>query len=780
MVCVSLIAAVMGRPFLCQVRRIVAESTMPVSGQAISAATDREVLLRLKDYLEANNPIHQGAYARWNASDSSPCNWPGITCNDADRVTGVNLAESNITGGIFPNFHLLTGLTHLDLSSNTIGGPVPDDLNKCSALEHLSLSNNVISGELNLAGLTNLVVLDLTNNRFSGSIRSNFPAICANLVSLNISSNEFSGNVTGCFDQCPKLEYLDLSSNLFDGYIWHGFRNLRELAVADNYFDGELSSSTFASNCALEILDLSVNNFSGTFPGSIANCSKLTSLDLWGNAFTGEVPSGIGSLSELKSLRLGNNAFDPTIPEELLNCSKLVFLDFSNHDFGGDIPEIFGRFVTLVHLILYGNQYTGGIESSRVLRLPDLTSLNLSKNRFSGHLPVEITTMPKIEILILADNGFSGSIPPEVGGMAGLQLLDLSYNKLTGSIPLAIGNLTSLLWLTLADNDLTGDIPPEIGNCSSLMWLNLANNRLSGRIPPEISAIGRDPNPTFEANRREIRLFTPIYGDCLTMNRWLPASYPPFNFVYTLLTKRTCRTTWDRLLQGYAVFPICSNSLSLTRGISGYLQLSGNGFSGGIPPEIGRMRNFSMIQLDGNRLSGRLPQEIGELRLFILNVSSNRLSGEIPDEIGGLRCLSILDLSQNNFSGELPSSLNGLSELNTFNVSYNPLLSGMVPLTGQIATFDRDSFLGDPLINFISSSSGGASFGSPPPPPPRPARNSSGAGRGERWKSVLLGVFIALTLAFVGTVTRTAVRCWRRRELRARAEEEGLRRNWAW
>ncbi|CAL9048335.1 unnamed protein product [Musa banksii] len=746
-----------------------------ITGHAISAATDREVLLQLKGSLEANNPIRRGAYARWNASDSSPCNWPGITCNDADRVTGINLAESNINGEIFPNFHLLTELTRLDLSSNIIGGSVPADLNKCSALEHLNLSSNVISGELNLAGLTNLVMLDLTNNRFNGSIRSNFPAICANLVSLNISSNIFSGDITGCFDRCPKLEYLDLSSNQFNGYIWQG-QNLRELLVSENLLNGELSSSTFTSNCALEILDLSMNDFSGTFPGSIANCSKLTSLDLRDNAFDGEVPSGIGSLSELNSLRLGNNAFDRTIPEELLNCSKLVFLDFSNHDFGGDIPEIFGRFVTLDHLILYGNQYTGGIESSGILKLPDLTTLNLSKNRFSGNLPVEITTMPKIKILILADNEFSGSIPPEVGGMARLQLLDLSYNNLTGSIPLAIGNLTSLLWLTLADNDLTGNIPPEIGNCSSLMWLNLANNRLSGRIPPEISAIGRDPNPTFEANRREIRHVTPISGDCVTMNRWLPASYPRFNFVYMLLTKWTCRTTWDRLLQGYAVFPICSNSLSrvLTRGISGYLQLSGNRFSGGIPPEIGRMRNFSMIQLDGNRLSGRLPQEIGQLPLVILNVSSNRLSGEIPHEIGGLRCLTILDLSQNNFSGKLPSSLNGLSELNKFNVSYNPWLSGTVPMTGQIATFDRDSFLGDPLISFSASSNGGASFGSPPPPPL--ARNSSAAGGGGRWKSVLLGVFIALTLAFVGTLTRTAVRCWRRRELLAGAEEEGRRR----
>ncbi|URE09301.1 LRR receptor-like serine threonine-protein kinase, partial [Musa troglodytarum] len=514
-----------------------------------------EVLLALKDHLEADNPIYRGAYARWNASDSSPCNWPGITCTGAGRVDGVYLAESNISSEIFSNFSLLTELTHLDLSANTIRGSVPADLNRCSRLEYLNLSSNIIAGE-------------------------------------------------------------------------------------------------------------------------------LTSLNLWGNAFTGAVPSGIGSLSELSALNLGNNSFDRNIPEELLNCSNLVFLDFSNNSFGGDIQEIFGRFATLNYLILHGNH-------------------------FSGNLLVEITTMPKLKILILAYNGFSGLIPPEFGRMAGLQLLDLSHNNLTGSIPPAIGNLTSLLWLMLAKNDLTGEIPPEIGNCSSLLWLNLANNRLSGGIPPELSAIGRNPAPTFEANRREIRGVAPGSGDCPTMKRWIPASYPPFNFIYTLMTRQTCRTTWDRLLKGY---------------------------------EIGRMRNLSLIHLDANQLSGRLPPEIGGLPLVILNISDNRLSGEIPTEIGGLRCLSSLDLSRNNFSGELPPSLCGLSELNKFNVSYNPLLSGTVPVTGQMATFDRDSFLGDPLIGFPSLSGRGA----------RPPSGDGGASGGHgRWTTVAFWVLIALTSIFV-------------------------------
>ncbi|RZR70935.1 hypothetical protein BHM03_00002436 [Ensete ventricosum] len=721
--------------------------------QATSGATDKEVLLELKGHLEAKNPIRQGPYARWNQSDPTPCDWLGITCDGADRVVGVNLAGSNISGELFPRFYLLTELAHLDLSSNTIGGSIPADLNRCSGLKYLNLSHNLLDGQLNLTGLINLETLDLTLNRFNGSIRSSFPAICVNLVSLNLSENSFSGDITGCFDECPKLQYLDLSSNHFTGPIWRGFPKLREFSVSENNLTGDFPSSTFAAGCDLEILDLSANKLSGTFPSSIANCSNLTSLNLWGNAFTGAVPSGIGSLSELNALNLGKNSFDPIIPEELLNCSKLVFLDFSKSNFSGDVQEIFGRFTTLEYLILQGNHYTGGIESSGILKLPNLVRLDLSKNRFSGDIPVEITRMRKLKILILAYNDLSGVIPREFGSMTRVQLLDLSYNKLTGSIPAEIGNLTSLLWLMLADNNLTGEIPPEMGNCRSLMWLNLANNRLSGRIPPEIAAIGIDPFPTFEANRREILGGIVGSGECMAMQRWIPENYPPFNFIYTLMTRKTCRVTWDRLLKGYGIFPICSNSSSRVRtlAISGYLQLSGNQLSGRIPSDIGRMRNLSLITIDNNRLSGHLPPDIGGLTLAVLNVSDNWLSGAIPEEIGSLQCLWSLDLSQNNLSGELPAGLNSLYELNKFNASYNPLLSGVVPMSGQIATFDRNSFLGDPLISFASSSVGGAS---------PPAGNGRSTRWRWRWKAVAFWVFLALCSVFVacGALSFTLIR----------------------
>ncbi|MQM16517.1 hypothetical protein Taro_049476 [Colocasia esculenta] len=354
-----------------------------------------------------------------------------------------------------------------------------------------------------------------------------------------------------------------------------------------------------------------------------------------------------------------------------------------------------------------------GIESSGILKLPELVRLDLSFNKFAGPLPAEIARMKKG--------------------------LDLSYNNLSGFIPSSIGNLKSLLWLMLANNSLSGDIPPEIGTCRSLLWLNLANNQLSGGIPRSIAGVGSDPRATIELNR-EGRLITGP-GDCLMMRRWIPADYPPFRFMYAIMTRERCRGTLDILRMGYGFFPLCRSKSRLPgeRSMSGYLQLTGNRLTGEIPPEIGRMSWLSVVQLGHNGLSGRLPPEIGQLSLLMLNVSSNQFSGPIPPEIGGMQCLINLDLSSNNFSGEIPLSLSNLSEMSRFNVSFNPLLQGRIPATGQLAAFGEDSYLGNPLLVSWSWSTS--------PPPPTGWSPPEGEGRSSPWRS---GPFFVSLGAAVG------------------------------
>nr|VDD23038.1 unnamed protein product [Brassica oleracea] len=671
-----------------------------VTGDSLDS--DSQVLLNFKSYLESWNPTERGKYNEWDTEKQEVCQWPGITCTpEGSRVTGISLRGSTISGPIFGNFSALTQLTFLDLSSNTIGGSIPDDLSRCHRLKHLNLSHNIIGGELSLSGLSNLEVLDLSVNKISGDVHSTFPLICNSLVVANLSTNNFSGRIDDIFNECRYLKYVDLRYNGFSGGIWAGFRRLVKFSVSGNRLSGNISAFMFRGKCNLQVLDLSGNGFVGEFPGQVSNCQNLNVLDLWGNNFRGNIPAELGSISSLRGLHLGNNMFYRDIPETLLNLSNLVFLGLSRNNFGGDVQEIFGRFTQVKYLVLYGNSYVGGIYSSNILTLPNLSRLDLSYNNFSGRLPSEISQ--NLTFLILAYNNFSGDIPRKYGNMPGLQALDLSFNRLTGSIPASFGKLTSLLWLMLANNSLSGEIPREIGNCSSLLWLNVANNQLSGGLYPELTNMGSNPTPTFEVNRQSEDYIVAGSGECLVMKRWIPAEFPPFIFGLESLTKRSCRSLWDHVREGKCIFPVCPPGSTVgPLDVSGYLQLSGNKMSGEVPANISQMKKLSMLHLGFNEFEGKLPIEIGQLPLVFLNLTRNKFSGQIPQQIGNIYNLQNLDLSYNNFSGNFPTSLNDLNEMSKFNISYNPFIHGVIPSRGQLATFGKDSFLGNPLLQLPS------------------------------------------------------------------------------
>nr|XP_043617836.1 probable LRR receptor-like serine/threonine-protein kinase At1g74360 [Erigeron canadensis] len=703
---------------------------------------DKEVLLGLRSFLEKGNTMNQKYFNEWDPQSSSPCTWPGISCS-ANRVTGINLSNRSIVGNVFTNFSALTMLTYLDLSTNNIAGTLPADLGNCQNLKVLNLSHNLINGELNLNGLQSLEVLDLSVNRLSRNISMSFPAICNSLVVANLSANNFSGEIGPSINECSKLEYVDFSNNFLTGNLWFGFHKFKEFAVCENQLNDTLPTWLFPENCSLEKLDLSENALTGEVPNQISNCKNLTILNLWGNYFFGRIPGELGLITNLQQIFLGNNTFDDEIPDSLQNLKKLEFLDLSKNYFGGEIQSIFGRLTQVKTLLLHSNIYTGGLLSSGILSLPNVSSLDLSYNNLSGELPVEFSQMANLKYLFLANNQFSGSIPSEFGNMQGLQALDLSNNQLTGPIPPTLGQLSSLLWLMISNNSIAGELPQELGNCSSLLWLNLQDNQLTGPIPPELINVGKNATPTFLVNRDDNLIA--VSGECSTLRRWIPGDYHPFSFVYTLLTMKKCRSLWDSILKGYGVFPVCLPESNIrVQEISGFIQLSGNRLSGEIPPAIGKMSGYSMLHLGRNEFSGTLPDEIGTMTLVVLNVSQNKFSGQVPTQLGNLKCLRNLDLSYNNFSGVFPTSLNNLTDLSSFNVSYNPFISGYIPETGQLATFEIWSFLGDPLLrlpSFITNSTNSS------------LSTSDERSTQQKWGALFVFIFLLLAFFVCGMMT---------------------------
>lgn len=137
-----------------------------------------------------------------------------------------------------------------------------------------------------------------------------------------------------------------------------------------------------------------------------------------------------------------------------------------------------------------------------------------SNNLFSGHIPVELTSLSQLTTLNLDGNLLSGEFPPEIKSWRSLNTLNLARNNFSGSIPPAIGSAPNLLDLDLSENELSGPIPAQLGQLK-LTSLNLSSNQLTGKIPGEFDNMAYDKsfmnNSGLCANTLELSL-----GDCHT------------------------------------------------------------------------------------------------------------------------------------------------------------------------------------------------------------------------------------------------------------------------
>jgi len=101
------------------------------------------------------------------------------------------------------------------------------------------------------------------------------------------------------------------------------------------------------------------------------------------------------------------------------------------------------------------------------------------------------------------------------------------------------------------------------------------------------------------------------------------------------------------------------------------LDLSNNQLTGGIPKEIGNLRNLQELYLFNNQLTGGIPKEIGNLtNLIELCFEDNELTGDIPKEIGNLSNLENLDLYNNQLTGKLPKEIGNLTNLNNLDLLF--------------------------------------------------------------------------------------------------------------
>ncbi|PRQ42967.1 putative leucine-rich repeat-containing, plant-type, leucine-rich repeat domain, L [Rosa chinensis] len=111
-----------------------------------------------------------------------------------------------------------------------------------------------------------------------------------------------------------------------------------------------------------------------------------------------------------------------------------------------------------------------GIEnSSNLVDLQHLQSLNLAFNDLVGVFPKEFFRVPSLETLDLSYNPeLQGSLP-EFPNNGSLQSLVLSETNFSGTLPNSIVNLEKLSTLDIADFSFSGSIAMSIGNLTQLL-----------------------------------------------------------------------------------------------------------------------------------------------------------------------------------------------------------------------------------------------------------------------------------------------------------------------
>ncbi|KAD2804400.1 hypothetical protein E3N88_37777 [Mikania micrantha] len=406
---------------------------------------------------------------------------PSLKSENFTSLNSLDLSMNDINSTIPLWLSNLTSLMHLNLHDNNFHGKIPDFIGMFSPLASIDLASNafeILMPDL-LCNLSSLVHLDLSYNKFYGPVPSNL-GLLSRLEYLNLGYNKLSGNIP----MVSNLVRLDLSTLNFSSRWIPPFQ--LQIFSASSCNIGPSFPNWLRTQKHLQSLQLSNSSIKGTLPEWFESIlSDILYLDLSNNQIGGKMPLVHFDTSDQRlyetSLKMNSNKFEGTIAAFPSNVN---LLDLSDNLLSGELPQTDGSTNLNLNVVnLSKNRFTGNIPID-LCRVRGIQVLNLSQNKLSGRLPECLGNMSSLESMDLSNNTITGLVPSSLGSLTGLVTLHLHNNILEGNLPLSLQHLTRLITMDIGYNFLVGDIPFWIGErLINLAILNLQSNKFTGKIP---------------------------------------------------------------------------------------------------------------------------------------------------------------------------------------------------------------------------------------------------------------------------------------------------------
>ncbi len=168
------------------------------------------------------------------------------------------------------------------------------------------------------------------------------------------------------------------------------------IAIYESMGGASWSGSKWNITAPLEQATASTN-WNGVTVAKVNGVDRVTRINLAARNLKGPIPPAIGYLSEVTQIDMNNNnqQLTGTIPPSMGNLRKLTNLVLSRSGLTGTIPVEFANLTALNLLQMHTSNFIGPIPANVFSKMPNLNSLELKLNKFTGDLPPDMLTHPK-------------------------------------------------------------------------------------------------------------------------------------------------------------------------------------------------------------------------------------------------------------------------------------------------------------------------------------------------------------------------------------------------